>query len=213
MRILLLVLLLTSRASAQTPAGDGAAHAAPAAHALPFASSDNVLELALGGDADGPLTVAVAWAPTWLVFDQTQAEARTDDAEPVARLSFSVARDAPVGMPSEIVLSVRDASGASVGEKTVRISASAPDELLVETPRPNPSRGAVAIPYALPEAGRVRVSVVDLLGREVSVLVDAEETAGGHTARVPAGSLAAGVYVVRVSAGAEARITRLTVVR
>ena len=184
------------------------------AHTLPFASAGNVVELALGGEATGPLTVAVASAPAWLAFDQTQAAPETQPgSEPVARLGFSVAHEAPVGVPAEITLTVRDAAGAAVGEKTVRVSVSAPAALSVEAPRPNPSRGSAVVPYAVPAPGRVRVSVFDLLGREVAVLVDADEAAGGHTARVPSGRLAAGVYVVRIAAGGEARQVRLTVVR
>ncbi len=214
MRSLLLLLAIASTASAQ----DAPTQNAALAHTLPFASGGHTLELALGGDAaktGGALTVAVASAPTWLTFDQTQATAaRADgDPEPVARLTFAAERTAPVGTPGEIRLTVRDAAGAVVAEKTIRIEVSAPAELSVEPPRPNPSRGAVTVPYALPEAGPVRVSVVDLLGREVLVLVDADEAAGAHEARIPAGRLAAGVYAVRLRAGEAGRIARLTIVR
>ncbi len=207
MRILLFAVLLVTAARAQD---------APA-HALPFGSGGHTLELALGGDATnsgGALTVAVESAPAWLTFDQAQAMATTNEPEPVARLTFAAARTAPVGTPGEIWLVVRDAAGAVVAEKTVRVEVSAPAELSVEPPRPNPSRGAVTVPYALPASGRVRVVVVDGLGREVLVLVDGEASAGGHEARIPAGRLAAGVYAVRVAAGGrEARPVRVTVVR
>ena len=162
------------------------------------------------------MTVAVASAPAWLTFDQTQAAASAGDPagpEPVARLTFSAERTAPVGVPAEVTLVVRDAAGSVVGEKTVRVVVSAPAALAVEAPRPNPSRGAVTVPYLTPAAGRVRVSVVDLLGREVAVLVDADEPAGAHEARLPAGRLAAGVDAVRVAAGEATRTARLTVVR
>ena len=182
---------------------------------LPFASGGHTLEVALGGDASGPLVVAVAQAPPWLVFDQTEAISETaeDQTEPIARLSFSVAHEAPVGAPAEVSLVVRNAAGSIVGSRTVRVEVAAPAVLTVERPRPNPSRGNTVIPYAVPEAGRVRMAVVDLLGREVLVLVDADEAAGGHEARVPSHRLASGVYVVRVVTGGEARAVRLTVVR
>ena len=217
-RLALLAFLLAA------PAVRAQAPAEAAAHVLPFASGGHTLELALGGDhakTGGPMTVAVASAPAWLAFDQTQAAASPADeaSEPVARLTFAAERTAPVGVPAEVTLVVRDASGAVVGEKTVRVVVSAPAALAVEAPRPNPSRGAVTVPYLTPAAGRVRVVVVDLLGREVAVLVDAEEPAGAHEARLPAGRLAAGVYAVRVTAagpggaGDATRTARLTVVR
>ena len=209
MRPLLLLLVIASSASAQdVPTQD-----IPTVHALPFASSGHAVELVLDGDAAGPLTVTLEAAPAWLAFEQTQAEATLVDGEPVARLAFAALREAPVGEPAEIRLVVRDVAGQEVGEKTIRVSVSAPAELSVEAPRPNPSRGQAVVPYAVPEAGRVRVSVVDLLGREIAVLVDAEESAGAHEARLPAGHLAAGVYAVRVQAGQAQRVARLTVVR
>ena len=212
-RLLLIPLAALSVATAQTP-DTTTAHALRSGHALPFGSASNVLELALGGETAAPLTVAVASTPTWLAFEQTQAVGETAGGdEPVARLAFSISREAPVGVPADIVLAVRDAAGALVAEKTVRVEVSAPLALAVDPPRPNPSRGAAVVPYLTPAAGRVRVSVFDLLGREVAVLVDADEPAGAHAARVPSGRLAAGVYVVRVVAGGEARVARLTVVR
>lgn len=214
MRTLLFLLVASSTAAAQAP-DTTSAHALRSGHALPFGSAGNVIELVLGDDAAGPLTVAVVSAPAWLAFDRTEATSETagGTAEPVARLAFAVAREAPVGVPADIVLAVRDAAGALVAEKTVRVEVSAPLALAVDPPRPNPSRGAAVVPYLTPAAGRVRVSVFDLLGREVAVLVDADEPAGAHAARVPSGRLAAGVYVVRVVAGGEARVARLTVVR
>ena len=204
MRLVLLALLLTAAAARaqDTPA-----------HALPFASSGHAVELVLDGDTSGPLTVTVDAAPPWLAFDATQAEARTVNGEIVARLGFAARREAPVGASAEVRFVVRDAAGAEVGEKTVRVEVSAPAVLSVEAPRPNPSRGAVTVLYAVPSQGRVRVSVVDLLGREVAVLVDADEAPGAHEARVPAGRLAAGGYVVRVQTPTAQRATRLTVVR
>ena len=59
----------------------------------------------------------------------------------------------------------------------------------------------------------MRVSVYDVLGREVAVLHDGPAEAGWHRAKVAAGQLAPGMYVVRLAGGAEARSARLTVVR
>jgi hypothetical protein len=69
---------------------------------------------------------------------------------------------------------------------------------------PNPSRGAVRIEYALPRASRLRLSVLDVQGREVAVLANGEFNAGryqatwsGETAR---GEAPAGIYFVRCQA-------------
>ena len=80
-------------------------------------------------------------------------------------------------------------------------------------PVPNPARGEVAVRYALSEAGVVRITVYDALGREVAVMARGEHEPGTHTARLDAGSLAPGVYLVRLAASEVMKTRRLTVVR
>ena len=92
-------------------------------------------------------------------------------------------------------------------------AATVPAEFVLGLPVPNPAPGAVRIPYAVPEAGPVEVSVWDVLGRRVAVLADGVTEAGAHEAVVAPGALAAGTYVVRMQAGAFSATTRLTVVR
>ncbi|HYG67994.1 MAG TPA: T9SS type A sorting domain-containing protein, partial [Anaeromyxobacteraceae bacterium] len=92
-------------------------------------------------------------------------------------------------------------------------SASEAGSLALGAPVPNPARGAVTISFALPEAADVRLSVYDVLGREVAILVDGTREAGAHAVTLDAGALAAGLYVYRLQAGAEARSGHLTVTR
>jgi agmatine/peptidylarginine deiminase len=71
---------------------------------------------------------------------------------------------------------------------------------------PNPMRGSTTVQYRLNAAGAVRVSVADVSGREVAVLVSAPQAAGGHSARWDGRDGAGrdvgnGIYFVRVAAG------------
>jgi FlgD Ig-like domain len=50
--------------------------------------------------------------------------------------------------------------------------------LAIASPAPNPSRGEVALAWTTPAAGRMRVAVFDLAGREVRALVDRTLPAG-----------------------------------
>jgi hypothetical protein len=73
---------------------------------------------------------------------------------------------------------------------------------------PNPFNPVTTIHYSLAEGGRVSITVFDVDGRQVRVLVDAEREAGPHSitwdGRNDRGqSLASGVYFVRYRAGAE----------
>lgn len=85
--------------------------------------------------------------------------------------------------------------------------------VVLETPIPNPATGMTTLRYQLAEAGSIRLSVLDALGREVALVVDGVHRPGEHSARVPADALAPGIYVVRLQASGAVRSTRLTVVR
>ena len=65
---------------------------------------------------------------------------------------------------------------------------------------PNPFNPSTLIPYQLPTAGHVRLEVFNLLGQRVATLVDAERSAGAHTAQWDATdassrAVGAGVYI------------------
>jgi len=72
-------------------------------------------------------------------------------------------------------------------------------------PQPNPSRAA-ALRYALAVAGNVSLSVHDLTGRQVRVLVNSQQKPGRYSVKWNGcdhlgRSLANGVYFVRMTAG------------
>ena len=78
---------------------------------------------------------------------------------------------------------------------------------------PNPVSGSGTVSFGLAAGGPVTVALYDALGRQVAVLADGAYGPGRHDVAVPAATLPAGVYVVRVLAEGEARAARLTVVR
>jgi len=63
---------------------------------------------------------------------------------------------------------------------------------------PNPFNASTTIDYVLKAAGRVRLSVCDLSGKEVAVLADAFQCAGNHTIHFSGLSLTSGIYVYRL---------------
>lgn len=97
----------------------------------------------------------------------------------------------------------------------LRVAAdSGPDESgLALSVHPNPVRDAAAVPFEIAAAGPVRLSVVDVLGREVALLADGDRAAGEHRAAFDASRLPAGVYVVVLEAGGARTARTLTVAR
>ena len=76
-----------------------------------------------------------------------------------------------------------------------------PDEFALHQNYPNPFLRSTQIRYAMPVPEYVRISVYDILGRRVAVLVDAEQPAGRHSVTLDAGAMAAGVYFYVMDAG------------
>lgn len=85
--------------------------------------------------------------------------------------------------------------------------------LALDPVQPNPTSGVSTVRFALPTPQSVRLSVVDLLGREVAVLLDGYEAAGRHTMELDSSRLALGIYTVRLHAGGTVLTQRVTVVR
>jgi hypothetical protein len=66
---------------------------------------------------------------------------------------------------------------------------------------PNPFNPATTIEFALPEASHVKLSVFNVLGKEVAGIVDAEMGAGVYRVSWDANGVASGVYLFRLIAG------------
>lgn len=78
---------------------------------------------------------------------------------------------------------------------------------------PNPFSGQTTLRFELAEAGSVRLSIHDVLGREVAVLVDGSYGAGRHEAMLDGSALPAGAYLIRLEAGGTVQTRRVTLVR
>jgi hypothetical protein len=78
---------------------------------------------------------------------------------------------------------------------------------------PNPFSQNTTIAFDLPRQETVSIQVVDMLGREVSHIVDDELAAGSYNIHFDASSLSSGMYVYRLVAGEAVLTKRLLVVR
>jgi hypothetical protein len=78
---------------------------------------------------------------------------------------------------------------------------------------PNPFNPTTVTRYQLPVACDVKLSVYDLIGREVSVLVNERKDAGVHEVKFDGSNLASGVYFYRLEPGSFVETKKLLLVR
>jgi hypothetical protein len=76
---------------------------------------------------------------------------------------------------------------------------------------PNPFRNQTTIQYTLPQAGRVNLTLFDISGRTVKVLVNGTKEAGTHAVNVNTGSLTRGIYYYRMQVGDFTDVKKLTI--
>jgi hypothetical protein len=79
---------------------------------------------------------------------------------------------------------------------------------------PNPFNPVTQIPFVLPAAGVVELSVFDLLGREVAVIASGQHAAGTYSAQFHAGEFASGVYLATlVVDGEQKQVQKMLLVK
>jgi len=100
----------------------------------------------------------------------------------------------PTGGTTEIIL-----NGTDIHWTGVQSTFILPKEFALMQNYPNPFNPSTTIPYTLKSSSNVRLSVYDLLGREVAVLVDNERKAAGtYEISFQASYLPSGIYLYRI---------------
>ena len=72
---------------------------------------------------------------------------------------------------------------------------------------PNPFNPSTKIDYSIPKDGKVNLTIYDAMGKEVSKLVDNNQTAGYYTVDFNASGLASGIYYYRLEVSGQINFT------
>ncbi len=94
-------------------------------------------------------------------------------------------------------------------------------ELKIETPSqfklaqnfPNPFNPETIISYQIPVTGHVSLKIYDVLGNEVSTLVNKETEAGSYQIKFDGGKLSSGVYFYKLQSGNFVQIKKLLLMK
>ena len=95
----------------------------------------------------------------------------------------------------------------------LRIESPLPTHYSLQQNFPNPFNPTTKIPYALPDQAHVRLTVYNILGQQVSILVDEVQQPGFKFATWDAQGFASGMYFCRMETDEYARTIKLTLLK
>ena len=74
-------------------------------------------------------------------------------------------------------------------------------EFKLDNNYPNPFNPSTIIQYSLPSNEYVSLKVYDIIGREVTTLVNQQQSAGSYDVEFNASNLTSGIYFYKITAG------------
>jgi hypothetical protein len=83
----------------------------------------------------------------------------------------------------------------------------------VLTAYPNPFNPTTHLSFSIPDAGRVKLEVFDILGRNTATLLDQYQPAGDYTVPLDASAWSAGIYFVRLSSAHRQSAMKLCLIK
>jgi hypothetical protein len=109
--------------------------------------------------------------------------------------------------------SENESMAVKVGGTGVADIAMMPTQFAVHQNYPNPFNPATTISYDLPNERFVTLRVYNTLGQEVAALVNTQQPAGRYSVSFDAKHLASGIYVYRLTAGADVSIKKMSLIK
>jgi hypothetical protein len=106
-----------------------------------------------------------------------------------------------------------DFDGTYEYSKEAEVEVTSAQEFSLTQNYPNPFNPLTKIRYAVPHNTHVKLSVYDLLGKEIAVLVNEEKSAGSFDITFDGSTLASGIYIYRLSADGFTSVRKLTVMK
>ncbi len=129
-------------------------------------------------------------------------------------LSFYADADSALSQSSSGAVSASAMSKSqAIVKSATDVKENLPKDFGLSQNYPNPFNPTTMIDFQLPKDSHVALKVYDVLGRQVTTLVDQHESAGYHTVVFDASRLGSGVYIYKLSAGDFNQVKRMVVLK
>jgi len=189
---------------------------------IPFASTDNTISLSIQNNSmieAKNVSVAFNNLPTWLEFKSKSATITSisPDSSGDAEFVFDVDKKAPVGKDTTLTATIK-ASDGQMWTKGIKVMVSAPTDYKLYNNFPNPFNPSTKIAFELPKASHVKLTIYDIVGREVAQVADADYPAG-YTELTWKGTnqngtmVSSGVYFYRISTDRWSKVKKMLMLK
>lgn len=173
-------------------------------YVIPFASSGNVVELAVENATtlqSTNVSVEASSIPAWLRFTKQKEVIGelSGNSEQTVSFTFSVEKTAPVGKSEKLMFVISTPNGQS-WTKEIALKVGPPEKFELFQNYPNPFNPATIISYQLTADSRVSLKIYNMIGQEVATLADGDKTVGYHQEIWNASEVASGAYIYRLIA-------------
>jgi hypothetical protein len=166
---------------------------------------DMMVFTTVGYDEEGfSIQVPVAWECEGGIFDN---ETCVFTAGAVPGEYVVTATDTVYGLQATAIVIVK---GKPVGVPQLP---GRPASLVLEQNFPNPFSYGTTIQYILPKSGHSLLSIFNVIGERVAVLVDEEQTVGEYSVQLNAEDFDNGVYFYKLESGDSFAIRKMLVIR
>ncbi|MFI5237188.1 MAG: T9SS type A sorting domain-containing protein [Ignavibacteriales bacterium] len=167
-------------------------------------SKNNLFDLSLSNNTAGviqSLNLSVEEAPEWIEFKSSEIniDKINKTEKPTAEFYFNISENAIIGEIAAIKFSITDQAGRN-WLKSYNVKVTPPKVFEVFQNYPNPFNPSTTIKYSIPQDAFVAIKVFNVLGEEISDLVNKEMKTGVHEEVFDATNFSSGFYFYIVEA-------------
>ena len=119
----------------------------------------------------------------------------------------------PLNGAVEYRLKQMDTDGSYEHSKTITVELGIPTLYSLKQNYPNPFNPTTIIAYQIPKEGLVSLKVYDVLGREVSILVNENKDAGKYAVEFNSIRLTSGTYFYRLTSGSYTETIKMIILK
>ncbi len=106
-----------------------------------------------------------------------------------------------------------DYDGTFSYSSTIEVDVTAPKDFALYQNYPNPFNPSTVISFSVPAAALITLTVYDVLGNEITTLINEEKSAGTYEVSLDAGNLSTGMYFYTLQSGSFSETKKMVLLK